>query len=93
MLAAVLVGIRTVVLMKNVWSRIGAIGWIVLLIVAFSTGKDYVAEITFLSYNVLLISLIAHLYEWQYASLPFQQNKQQIAGAKKHSPAANSPAA
>jgi hypothetical protein len=93
MLAAVLVGIRTVVLMKNMWSRIGAIGWIVLLIIAFSTGKDYVAEITFLSFGVLLLSLTAHLYEWQYDSLSFQQNKQQIAGAKKHSPAANFPAA
>jgi hypothetical protein len=63
-----------------------------MLVVAFSIGKDYVAEITFLSFSVLLLSLIAHLYEWQYASFPFQQNKQQITGAKKHSPAATFPA-
>jgi hypothetical protein len=92
LLVAVLIGIRTVVLMKNIWSRLGAIVWIVMLVVAFSIGKDYVAEITFLSFGVLLLSLIAHLYEWQYASFQFQLNRQQITGAKKHIPAATFPA-
>ncbi len=67
-LAVILVGVQTIVLVKNFWGRLGVIAWVVLLGFAFSTGKAYVAEIAFLACASLLLSLVAHLSQEQHAS-------------------------
>jgi hypothetical protein len=67
-LAVILVGVQTVVLVKDFWGRLGTIAWVVLLGFAFSMGKAYVAEIAFLACASLLLSLVAHLSQGQPAA-------------------------
>jgi hypothetical protein len=64
-LAVLLVGIQTVVLVKDFWGRLGAIAWVGLLWLAFSAGKNYAPEITFLACASLLLSLVAHFPQGQ----------------------------
>jgi hypothetical protein len=60
-LVVLLAGVQTVVLVKDFWCRLGVIAWVALLGLAFSAGKEYVAEIAFLACAGLLLSLVAHL--------------------------------
>jgi hypothetical protein len=63
---AIATGIKLILQVKDWWSRLGIVTWLLFLGAALSVGKIYSAELTFIGFASLLIALLAHVYRWQF---------------------------
>ncbi|MBD2578571.1 hypothetical protein [Oscillatoria sp. FACHB-1406] len=65
---AVVLGIELTLQVKNLWSKVGIVAWVIFLGIGMKSGFIYVAHLVFIAFTCLLISLLLHLYRWQHLS-------------------------
>jgi hypothetical protein len=64
---AIATAIKLILQVKDWWSRLGIVTWLLCLSAAFSVGKIYAPELTFIGFASLVIALLAHIYRWQFS--------------------------